>query len=65
MGLVRIVITGVLDWCWVHMRIGPMVTSRFTTAQARVLREWLSDPNPSFELTRITHTLSMSGQSVS
>ena len=57
LGLVRIVITGDVNYRWVWRRIGPMVTSRFTTTEARVLREWLSDPNPSFEMRRITHYL--------
>ena len=39
------------------MKIGEMVTSRFTTTQARVVRKWLSTPNPSFELTRVMRYL--------
>ena len=57
LGLIKIVITGVVDRRWVDMKIGPVVTSRFTTTQARVVRRWLSTANPSFELKRVMHYL--------
>lgn len=57
LGLVRIVITGAVDQRWAERRIGPMVTSWFTTTEARVLRAWLSDLDPSFEMRRITRYL--------
>ena len=56
-GLIKIAITGEINLRWVSMRIGPMVTSRFTTTQARVVRKWLSTPNPSFELSRVMRYL--------
>ena len=39
------------------MKIGPVVTSRFTTTQTRCIRLWLSEENPSFELTRVVNYL--------
>ena len=56
-GLIKIAITGEINLRWVSMRIGPMVTSRFTTTQARVVRKWLSTPNPSFEMSRVMRYL--------
>ena len=56
-GLVRIIITGVVNQRWARMKIGPVVTSRFTTSQTRCCRLWLSEPNPSFELTRVVKYL--------
>ena len=56
-GLIRIAITGEVNLRWVWMKIGEMVTSRFTTTQARVVRKWLSTPNPGFELTRVMRYL--------
>ena len=57
LGLIKIVITGEVVKRWVDMKIGPVVTSRFTTTQTRVVRVWLSTANPSFELTRVMHYL--------
>ena len=47
-GLVRIIITGNVDQRWATMKIGPLVTSRFTTTQARCLWLWISQDYPSF-----------------
>ena len=55
--LVKSVITGKTDGRWCSMRIGPLVHSRFTTTQTRCLRVYISDPDPSFGLTRIIHYL--------
>ena len=52
-GLLRMAITGKVDEQYAQMKIGPMVTCRFTTTEARFLRCWLSTLHPSFEQTRI------------
>ena len=57
LGLMKIIITGEVDKRWVDMKIEPVVTSGFTTTQARVSRVWLSTANPSFELIRLKHYL--------
>ena len=51
------VITGEVEERYVTMKIGPVVTSRFTTTQARTLRLWISVDQPSFELTRVVKYL--------
>ena len=51
-GLVRIIITSNVDQMWATMKIGPVVTSRFTTTQARCLLLWISQDNLSFGLTQ-------------
>lgn len=56
-GLIKIIITGKVEDRWTSMKIGPIVTSRFTTTQARCLRRWLSEEAPSFELQRVVHYL--------
>ena len=56
-GLVKIVITGVVDERWVNMKIGPVVTSRFTTTQARCIKKYISEETPSFELRRVVNYL--------
>ena len=56
-GLVRMVITGEMKERWVSRKIGPVVASRFTTTQARCLRLWISQDNPSFGLSRVVHYL--------
>ena len=52
-GLIKIIITGKVEERWTEMKIGPVVTSRFTTTQARCLRKWVSEEAPSFELRRV------------
>ena len=52
-GLLRIAITGEVVERWLIMKIGEMITSRFTTTEVRVVRLWLSTNNPSFEHTRV------------
>ena len=52
-GLLRIAITGKVVERWLSMKIGEMITSRFTTTEVRVVRLWLSTSNPSFEHTRV------------
>ena len=42
---------------WSSMKIGPVVTSRFTTTETRCCRLWISELVPSFELTRIVRYL--------
>ena len=56
-GLIKIVITGKVDEQWIHMKIGPVVMSRFTTTQVRCIRKWLSEDTPSFELRRVVNYL--------
>ena len=56
-GLARMIIMGIVDQRWATMKIGPLVTSRFTTTQARCLRLWISQDNPSFGLTRAVNYL--------
>ena len=56
-GLVRIIITGNVYQRWATMKIGPLVTSRFTKTQARCLWLWISQDNPSFGLTRAVNYL--------
>ena len=51
------VITGEVKERWVSRKIGPVVASRFTTTQARCLRLWISQDNPSFGLSRVVHYL--------
>ena len=55
MRLVRVVITGEVEYQYVWMKIGPVVQSRFTTTQTRCIRKWLSEENPSFELSRVVN----------
>ena len=55
--LILCVITGKTDIRWFSMRIGPLVHSWFTTTQTQCLRVYISDPSPSFGLTRIIHYL--------
>lgn len=51
------VITGEVEERYATMKIGPVVTSRFTTTQARALRRWISADEPSFELNRVVKFL--------
>ena len=51
------VITGEVEERYATMKIGPVVTSRFTTTQARTLRRWISADEPSFELNRVVKYL--------
>ena len=51
------VITGEVEERYVTMKIGPVVTSRFTTTQTRTLRKWISTNAPSFELKRVVKYL--------
>ena len=55
--LVRVVITGEVEEQYVSMKIGPVVQSRFTTTQARCIRRWISEEQPSFELSRVVNYL--------
>ena len=55
--LIRMVASGTVDIRWFRMRIGQLLHSRWTTTQARSVREYLSDPDPSFELKRIVFYL--------
>ena len=55
--LLRMVITGDLDKRFIFMKIGPVVTSRFTTSEARTLRLYISEENPSFPLKRVVNFL--------
>ena len=41
----------------VKRKIGPIVLSRFTTSETRILRRYVSTENPSFELRRMVHFL--------
>ena len=56
-GVVRIIIMGEVVVRWSSMKIGPVVTSRFTTTETRCCRLWISELVPSFELTRIVRYL--------
>ena len=55
--LLRMVTTGELEERYTAMKIGPVVTSRFTTTEARTLRKYISQDKPSFELTRVVNYL--------
>ena len=55
-GLLLMVITGVTNNS-VSRKIGPIVLSRFTTSETRILRWYLSDENPSFVVRRMVHFL--------
>ena len=56
-GVIRMVITGEVDDQYASMKIGPMVTSRFTTTEMRFGRHWLSTLDPTFEETRVMRYL--------
>ena len=56
-GIIKMVITGEVDEQYASMKIGPMVTSRFTTTETRFGRHWLSTSDPTFEETRVMRFL--------
>ena len=55
--LIRIAITGEVNQQWASMKIGPMVHSRFTNTEVRVVRLYISTPESSFELLKVVRFL--------
>ena len=55
-GLAKVIITGELNRV-ISQKIGPMVLSRFTTSQVRVMRSYISHPDPPPFLRRMVEYL--------